>query len=53
MVWIGVGIRCEFLRHRMRHHRLVVRWLAAIPIASIVTGTLLYGTDYLSLKIPL
>ncbi|WP_406157736.1 hypothetical protein [Streptomyces canus] len=53
--WYAVAVGCEVLRHRAQHTRLPVRWLAAVPIASIVTGTLLYGTDWthLDLEFPL
>jgi hypothetical protein len=53
--WYGCAVGCEFLRHRAHHTRLPIRWLAAIPIASIVLGTLLYGTDWthLDLELPL
>lgn len=54
--WCGCTIGCEVLRYRaFRGWRLPVRWLAAIPISSIVVGTLLYGTDWteLHLELPL
>jgi hypothetical protein len=53
--WYGCAAGCEFLRHRAQRNRLPIRWLAAVPIASIVTGTLLYGTDWthLDLELPL
>jgi hypothetical protein len=53
--WYAVAVGCEFLRHRFQRSRLPVRWLAAVPIASIVVGTLLYGTDWthLDLEFPL
>jgi hypothetical protein len=55
LFWYGCAVGCEFLRHRAQRNRLPVRWLAAVPIASIVTGTLLYGTDWthLDLELPL
>lgn len=53
--WYAVAVGCEFLRHRYARHRLAIRWAAAVPIASIVTGTLLYGTGWttLNLELPL
>ena len=53
MFWVGCGIGCEFLRYRMRNHRLPIRWLAAVPISSIVIGTLFYGTGWQNLELPL
>ncbi|MFE3853414.1 hypothetical protein ACFXPN_20040 [Streptomyces griseorubiginosus] len=53
--WYAIAAGCEFLRHRFQRSRLPIRWLAAVPIASIVLGTLLYGTDWthLDLEFPL
>ncbi|MFJ1650084.1 hypothetical protein ACIOC2_01450 [Streptomyces sp. NPDC088337] len=53
LVWYAVGFGCELLRRRFAHRILVVRWTAALPIASIVTGTLLYGTGWHELELPL
>jgi hypothetical protein len=51
--WIGCAVACELLRRRMRNTVLPVRWLAAMPIASIVAGSLLYGTGWNHLELPL
>ncbi|WP_128381250.1 hypothetical protein [Streptomyces cavernae] len=51
--WAGCGISCELLRRRMRNRHLTIRWLAAVPISSIITGTLLYGTGWQNLELPL
>ncbi|MFF7142278.1 hypothetical protein ACFZB5_13650 [Streptomyces nodosus] len=53
LFWYGCAFGCELLRRRLSHHILVVRWAAAIPIASIVTGTALYGTGWHDLELPL
>lgn len=52
-VWIGCAIACELVRRRTRAYVLPVRWAAAIPIASIVTGALLYGAGWNHLELPL
>lgn len=49
--WCSVAVGCEVLRYRARTWRLLIRWLAAVPIASIVTGTLLYGTGWQTLDL--
>lgn len=49
----GVAILCECLRYRTRTWRLLVRWGCAVPIASIVIGAALYGTDWMELELPL
>lgn len=46
-----LALGCEALRHRTRGTRLPVRWAAAIPIASIVTGFALYGVGWQSLDL--
>lgn len=51
--WCAVTVGCELLRRRARQVWLPVRWLAAIPISSIVVGTLLYGTGWNELDLPL
>lgn len=51
--WIGAVVGCELLRRRLRYRVLPVRWAAAIPIASLVTGALLYGTGWQTLELPL
>ncbi|MFF9123181.1 hypothetical protein ACF09J_07765 [Streptomyces sp. NPDC014889] len=53
LFWYAVAFSCELLRRRFAHRILVARWAAAIPIASIVTGTLLYGTGWHELELPL
>lgn len=49
----GVAILCECLRYRTRTWRLPVRWCCAVPIASIVIGAALYGTNWMELELPL
>lgn len=49
--WCCLALGCEALRHRAQRTRLVIRWLAAIPIASIVAGTALYGDDWQTLDL--
>lgn len=51
--WCAVAVGCELLRRRARNLWLPARWLAAVPIASIVVGTLLYGTGWNELDLPL
>ncbi|MEW2567660.1 hypothetical protein [Streptomyces sp. NPDC047070] len=51
--WCAVAVGCEMLRRRTRQIWLPVRWAAAVPIASIVVGTLLYGTGWNELDLPL
>lgn len=51
--WVGCAIGCELLRRQMRNRALAVRWAAAVPIASLVTGSLLYGTGWQNLELPL
>lgn len=51
--WIGCAIGCELLRRRTRHSVLLLRWVFAVPITSIVTGTLLYGAGWQNLELPL
>jgi hypothetical protein len=51
-VWAGIGVGFECLRANYSRHRLVIRWLTAIPISSIVLGTLLYGTGWQNLELP-
>ncbi|MEU9661901.1 hypothetical protein [Streptomyces chartreusis] len=49
--WCLLALGCEALRHRARRARLPVRWAAAIPIASIVTGFALYGVGWQTLDL--
>ena len=49
--WCCLAVGCEAFRYRARHTRLIIRWLAAIPIASIVAGTALYGTGWQTLDL--
>jgi len=51
--WCGCAIGAEALRNRFSTYRLPVRLLAAVPIASIVLGSLLYGTGWQNLELPL
>ncbi|MDX3298651.1 hypothetical protein PV569_33860 [Streptomyces scabiei] len=47
--WFGCAVAAEAARYRARHRRLPIRWMAAVPISSIVLGTALYGTGWQSL----
>lgn len=49
--WCAIAVGCEVLRLRAHRTRLLIRWVAAVPIASIVTGTLLYGTGWTHLDL--
>ncbi|MFC5217306.1 hypothetical protein [Streptomyces coerulescens] len=49
--WCLLALGCEALRHRARHARLPIRWVAAIPIASIVTGFAFYGVGWQTLDL--
>lgn len=49
--WCCLALACEAMRYRAQRTRLVIRWLAAIPIASIVAGTALYGDDWQNLDL--
>ena len=53
VTWCCCGVAAEFLRHRFARYRLPIRWVAAIPISSIVIGTLLYGQGWQHLELPL
>lgn len=46
LFWYGVTLGAVLLYRRLSPALLVVGWAATIPIASIVTGALLYGTGY-------
>ncbi|MDX5570957.1 hypothetical protein PYK79_57315, partial [Streptomyces sp. ID05-04B] len=55
LFWYGVTAGC-IATYRRTHARWIVwRWLATVPLASIATGTLLYGTGWthLHLELPL
>lgn len=49
--WCLIALGCEALHHRTRQTRLPIRWACAIPITSIITGTLLYGTGWTHLDL--
>lgn len=49
----ALAVGCELLRRRFSTWPLPVRWLAAMPISSAVTGIALYGTDWSTLELPL
>ncbi|MEU1496078.1 hypothetical protein [Streptomyces sp. NPDC005732] len=55
LVLYGCAFGCALLHRRARGCILLVRWLAAVPIASVVTGVALYGTDWTAfhLELPL
>lgn len=48
-----LGALVAALYRRSRPWAWPVAWLAAIPVSSVVIGLLLYGTDYMNLRIPL
>ncbi|WP_327411324.1 hypothetical protein OG458_42060 (plasmid) [Streptomyces sp. NBC_01281] len=50
---IGLAVGAELLRRAFREEALVIRLLAAIPVASIAIGTALYGVGWQNLELPL
>lgn len=46
LFWYAVDIGAVLLYRKFSPALLLVGWAATVPIASIVTGTLLYGTGY-------
>ncbi|WP_333746232.1 hypothetical protein [Streptomyces sp. IBSBF 2950] len=57
--WFGCAAAAEAWRYKVRNRRLPIRWIAAVPISSIVLGTALYGAEWqalflhLKLELPL
>ncbi|MGW0795163.1 hypothetical protein [Streptomyces sp. NPDC002692] len=55
LFWYGCAFGCALLHRRARGSHLILRWAAAVPIASIAAGTALYGTGWSTfhLELPL
>lgn len=53
LFWYGLTVGCVLLYRRMAPTWRIAAWLSTIPIASIATGTLLYGTGWPHLDLEL
>ncbi|MHB9861949.1 hypothetical protein [Streptomyces sp. YIM S03343] len=49
--YVGLAIGCELLRRKAYGQALVIRWLAAVPISSLVIGAALYGNNWQHLNL--